>query len=471
MQAMLPPSGLQMISCLPKSYSDRGDIAEITNQEARFCTVQSSSSVREGAAMRGMLAVIVSLTLGLYAPPCFADDLSSTTDAPLVTLGRPVPLAASPKPLSTGSAIADVQLLPAAYLPPFPANTTASSPGAGLSGPPLAMPPLGVPVSPASPAEQYNCGVVTRSPGSDPSYWDKCKQFFVGIPGYVGGGEFGGRPLFQSDHAFDGFISPVTNPFYFEDPRSLTEVRPLFIFQGAAGRNPVFRGGDIEYAGLQARLAITDCLSVVMTKFGEVWIEPHNAGGDFQSHGGFAELVIGPKYTFWRSEATGTLAAAGLNFDIPAGSRQVLQNTGSLSLEPYLSLGQSFGHTPYGTFQALSTFGYNVSVDNQRSDNLFSSLHLDFDYGGLHKIYPLVELNWFHYTSNGKARDLNFEGGDLFNFGSRRISGHDDISLAVGGRFKLNECLQAGLAIEFPITNRSRDLMDYRLLVDFIFRY
>src|SRR5437763_1184921 len=25
---------------------------------------------------------------------------------------------------------------------------------------------------------------------------------------------------FQSDHVFDGFISPVTNPFLFEDPRS-----------------------------------------------------------------------------------------------------------------------------------------------------------------------------------------------------------------------------------------------------------
>src|SRR5262245_3493781 len=27
---------------------------------------------------------------------------------------------------------------------------------------------------------------------------------------------------FKSDHVFDGFISPVTNPFLFEDPRSLT---------------------------------------------------------------------------------------------------------------------------------------------------------------------------------------------------------------------------------------------------------
>lgn len=424
--------------------------------------------------MRGILAAIVGLILGLYAQPCHADELwprpPSTTEAPLVTLGRPMPVGAVPHTPSAGSAIADVALRPATYLPPTPANTVTSLQGPNLSGPLLALPAPVVPVSSASAAERYNCGVVTRTAGTDPSYWDKCRQFIGGIPGLGGGGEYGGRPLFQSDHTFDGFISPISNPFYFEDPRSLTEVRPLFIYQGAPRGNAVFRGGDIEFAGLQARLALTDCFSVVMTKLGEVWIEPHNATSDFQSHGGFSEIVIGPKYTFLRSEGTGTLGAVGLNFDLPAGSRQVLQNTGSLTLEPYLSMGQSFGRTTYGTFQALGTFGYNFSVDKQRSDNLFTSLHLDFDYGGLHKIYPLVELNWVYYTTNGQARALNFEGRDLFNFGSRTIAGHNEVSLATGARFKLNESFQMGLAAEFPLGTQ-RNLMDCRLMVDLIFRY
>src|SRR5438445_401491 len=51
----------------------QGEPCRNYKQEARFCTVQSSSSVREGAAMRGMLAVIVGLTLGLYVPACLAD--------------------------------------------------------------------------------------------------------------------------------------------------------------------------------------------------------------------------------------------------------------------------------------------------------------------------------------------------------------------------------------------------------------
>ena len=62
------------------------------------------------------------------------------------------------------------------------------------------------------------------------------------------------RPLrkpFQSDHNFDHFISPVSDPFYFEDPRALTELRPIFMFQSIPHNNPVFHGGNIEFFGTQ----------------------------------------------------------------------------------------------------------------------------------------------------------------------------------------------------------------------------
>ena len=42
------------------------------------------------------------------------------------------------------------------------------------------------------------------------------------------GAAFHGRNMFQSDPEFTYFASPVTNPFFFEDPRSLTEVRPIW---------------------------------------------------------------------------------------------------------------------------------------------------------------------------------------------------------------------------------------------------
>jgi hypothetical protein len=464
------------LSELPNRFSCGQGLAEITNGYALFCTVQGSGPVREDEAMRRILSATLGFALGLYAASSRAEEFSSSpmssADTPLVTLGRPVPLGTSLNKPSYNAVLPDGQLRPAAYTPPAPANFAAGFPAADPSGPTLAVPPLSAPGIPASAAEQYNCGVVTRSPGAEPSFWDKCKGWVGSVPGFAAVGDFGGgRPLFQSDHAFDGFISPVTNPFYFEDPRSLTEVRPMFIYQGAPTGNPIFHGGDIEYLGLQARLAITDCFSVVMTKFGEVWTETHHPNADFQSHAGFAEIIIGPKYTFLRSEATGTLGAVGLNFDIPAGSRKVLQNTGSLTLEPYISMGQSFCPTTYGGFHALGTLGYNASVDNQRSDNLFLSLHLDFDYGDLHKIYPFLELNWFYYTTNGKAEPVNFEGRDLFNFGARTISGHNEVTLAPGIRYKVNECIQMGFAAEFPLNKATRSVLDYRVMFDLIFRY
>src|SRR5437016_4990580 len=62
------------------------------------------------------------------------------------------------------------------------------------------------------------------------------------------------------------------------------------------------------------------------------------------------------------------------------------------------------------------------------------------------------------------------EGRDLFNFGSTSVSGHSEVSLAVGARYKVNESLQFGLIAEVPLTAH-RDLMDYRVTFDVIFRY
>src|SRR5262249_24403522 len=146
-----------------------------------------------------------------------------------------------------------------------------------------------------------------------------------------------------------------------EDPRALTEVRPIFIFQKTPNGNPVFAGGDIEFFGTQARVAFTDRLSLVVTKLGATSIEQHNADADFQNNVGFSEIYIGPKFTFLRNDNTCTLGAVGVTFEIPAGDKSVFQDTGSLSVVPYVSMGQSFFKTCYGAFDALGTAGFAFS--------------------------------------------------------------------------------------------------------------
>ncbi|MCS7046846.1 MAG: hypothetical protein NZO58_10860, partial [Gemmataceae bacterium] len=91
--------------------------------------------------------------------------------------------------------------------------------------------------------------------------------------------------------------------------------------------------------------------------------------------------------------------------------------------------------------------------------------------GWLKGFYPLVELNWTRYTFNGSDRDLNFEGTNLFNFGSKYIAGHDDLTIAGGFRYKFTEGVQLGVAAEFGLLGGSRHMEGFRLTVDMIFRY
>lgn len=388
-----------------------------------------------------------------------------------VALGAPVPCAPPPCSPSVPSA----PIIPAAYhasvLGPPQATVRAQSPD--VSGPSLVPPPGSPPPPPPPPPptnEPYNCGVVAGPPApAKHPFLGRVREWF----GMSRDGTAAPRTPFQSDHGFDevGLISPVSNPFLFEDPRSLTEVRPIFMWQQTPSSNLPFHGGDVEYAGIQARLAFTDRLSVVMTKLGYVWMEPHDHSlPDFQDATGFAELWLGPKYTFYRCEQTGTVAAAGLNFQIPIGSSRVIQDTGDLTLEPYISFAQNFGRSQYGSFNFMNTTGYAVDIGDKRSDYIFSSFHLDYDVARLHKIYPLVELNYFYFTDSGSQRPFNFEGRDLFNFGSEAVQTQSNLTLALGARYKFCEAIQAGLVGEFPLTGQ-HDLLDFRLTADLIFRY
>ena len=338
----------------------------------------------------------------------------------------------------------------------------------GALPPPPPPPPPGA-VADGSIDEKFNCAVKVNSSGG-PGFWDQTRDGIAGVPQAFGNMfSGGGRNLLQSDHCFDGFISPVSNPFYFLDPRSLTEVKPLLIYQKMPSTNAAMQGGSVWFYGLQGSVAITDMFSVVVPKLGAITLDSHNPA--IGSHTGMAEFSLGPQFTFYRNEQSKTLIAAGLLFDLAIGSGDVYQNTGDLSLVPYISYGQGFGKSNYGSFNFLTTNGYSAAIDSSRTDFFFSSLHLDYDVYNLNKIFPLVELNWFHYTTNGNSQQFfGFEGRDLINFGSGGVAGHNELSMALGARYKFCEWLQTGLVFEFPLINTS-DIMSYRIGFDLIFKY
>jgi hypothetical protein len=397
---------------------------------------------------------------------------------PPVTIGQPVPIAdgvptadgAPITPVAWSAAPAEPRFVVRGQsdLPPPAPPPIGSPPGGYPSGPPLPPPP-GITTNPGDP--YFSGGVPDNPPpgAAGPGFWGWTKSIFDLQSGPFCGS--GGRKPFQSDHCFDGFISPVSNPFYFEDPRSLTELRPVFMYQTIPHKNYAYNGGNVEFFGVQARVALTESVSIDMTKLGGIWLHPDHAAvpafaGD---RSGFADILVGPKWTFIRNDRSGTLGAVGLLFDIPTGSSE-LRAADGLSLFPFLTFGQNFFRTSYGSMNALGEIGYSFGVNNKPSDFFMTSLHLDYDIGNLHKIYPLIELNWRYYTNNGNAHVQSFEGGDLINFGATDISGRNNLDLAFGLRYKFNENFQLGTALQFPLVG-TKDLMDFRWTLDFIIRY
>jgi len=372
---------------------------------------------------------------------------------------------------------------------PIPLSTVPATRGLTARGqapdpvpPPPPPPPasLGAPVAPTpgigGPAEEpFNCGVANTKPtdGFWGKFGDRVKGCWNDVTGSVGK-TFQAGPggtMFQSDHQFDVFASRVSNPFYTVDPRSLTEIKPIFIWQRTPSSTPTFAGGDNFFLGFTGSVAINECFSITLNKLGLMWTEVEQPNATFNNHFGVSELHLGPKVTFIRNDTSGTVVAGGLIFEIPIGPSKIFQDTGNLSLDPYFSIAQNFWRSSYGSFNFMNTTGYSLECDNQRSCFVYSSFHLDYDVGNLKKIYPLVELNWAHYTRNGSAQSITFEGRDMFNFGANQISGRDMLTVALGARYKVNECFQLGLVAELGTVNLSHSLDKFRITFDMIFRY
>jgi hypothetical protein len=275
------------------------------------------------------------------------------------------------------------------------------------------------------------------------------------------------RLAFQSDCAFDNFSSPITNPFLAEDPRSLTELRPLYFYQGIPSAQYYYQGGHLSFLGVQARAAFTDRFSVVVSKVG--WSSISSGSPLGQSDTSFSEIWLSPKFVFWRVPDTQTLASFGLQFQIPTGSGTVYQGTGGLGLVPYLSFGRKIGESDYGAFHLINVAGYRMSTGSSGSSYFFDSLHVDLDVQDRHNFYPTLEMNWFHNSGNTGGQFLFFEARDFGNVGGN-ASSRDLVTIAPGFRYRFTDYLQMGLAVEFPLFG-TRDLFQYRLGVDLIWRY
>lgn len=271
------------------------------------------------------------------------------------------------------------------------------------------------------------------------------------------------RRPFESDHAFDGFVGPVSNPVFSKDPRNLTEVRLLFLQNWIPSGHAVFPNGNYQVYAAQARVALTDRLTLIADKDGYGVINPEN--GDQQD--GWLNIAAGLKYLLIRDVENQFLLSLGAQYELQSGEAQVFQSQGSGQLAAFATAGKEF----WGNAHFVGTIGHSFPMDRVYNTGfLYTDLHLD--YGLWNWFYPLVELNWFHYTSGGNwgIPHAVGEGDGHINFGTSGMNGDNLVTIAIGAKAKLNRHVDLGIAWETPISNRE-DLIADRITSELILRY
>ena len=296
---------------------------------------------------------------------------------------------------------------------------------------------------------------------------DHCDGMFRRLLGDSGCDAYGGccgkGKLFglftASDCRFTDFISPITNPMYFEDPRNLTEARVIFLNHQIPGA--VLGGGDVQLLATQLRAAITDRLSIIATKDGYIF-----AGNDAPPINGWANVNAGLTYNLYADPAQQRLISLGTRLEMPVGSYRALQgNSGTGVFDLFLTGGTQVGDLSH----VVSAAGFRLPTDpNKQNEQFYWSLHFDRRMQN-RPIYGLMEFNWYHWMSN-VAGGIPVGGLDLYNFGSSNAAGTNIVTGAVGVKYKPSAISEVGVCWEVPLTVQ-RDILDNRITADLILRY
>ena len=272
-----------------------------------------------------------------------------------------------------------------------------------------------------------------------------------------------------TDACFNDFVSPMINFVYFEDPRSVTEIRPIFVNHwvpdniGTGGA--VSAGGTVQLYALQFRARLTDRLSLIAVKDGFI-VDNTNGVLDSVLDDGWADVTAGLKYNLLRDTCEGKLVSAGFTYEVPMGSRRALQDVADGEFHFFLTGGQRVLN---GNGHLLSSLGYRLPVD-QGAQNTAIHWSNHFDYRVSERSYLFTELAWWHFTNDSGAGLPGIAGADLLNVTATGIAGQDLVTQSVGVKFKPAANTEIGIAYEFPLSD-FEDIFENRFMVDLILRY
>jgi hypothetical protein len=285
------------------------------------------------------------------------------------------------------------------------------------------------------------------------------------------------RPPLASDREFSNFIGFMSNPLQNIDPRSLTQVVPLFLSSWVS-TGPALPDLNAQAYGPAISVALTDRLSVGLNQGGYAFVHIDRAdrrgplrdliartrGDEFGgSREGFLNLGGYVQYTIIRDVENQFLATAGLRAVAPWGSYEVFQGKGNAHLAPYITVGKELGD-----FHVLATAGYQFSAhaNEPGTDVFYLNAHLDRQFFGW--VYPLVEVNWSYHTTTVPIALPTRQGYiDFDNFVSTGniVTGSAGVNLVlVRNRLELGGAYTRSLS-----TQRNIDINS--MIVKMVFRY
>ncbi len=255
------------------------------------------------------------------------------------------------------------------------------------------------------------------------------------------------------------FISPVSNPLYFEDANVATEIRPLFI-QHFIPKSFITGGGDARVYAVQLRYAVTERLAIIATKDGFIEFNPKT----IPHQDGWADLAAGIKYALIRDVENHFMLTPGIKLELPTGNQRVFQGSGSGVWDIFVSTAKA-----WDKIELQANVGVTIPNDFDKKTSL-AHYSVQLGYNACRWFKPFVSANAFTVLSEGKGPALDSEGFDLINFGSGNASGQTQVALGGGFRTEITKSCQFGLSGEVAV-GHPKGLFDSRIIADISYRF
>lgn len=272
------------------------------------------------------------------------------------------------------------------------------------------------------------------------------------------------------DKGFPNFIGYISNPTKALDPRSLTQILPIFDFVSLSTLTHTARGvgplppkdvtlvpaGDIYVIGPALSVAVNDRLNVGLTSGGPALTSYPGRSSGWLDLGGYAQ------YTLIRDVPGQFIGTVGMTWVAPSGTSSLFQGAPPWYLGAYGTVGKEFGDWHF-----LTTVGFEFPVGEGavRKDTFYGTIHIDRRFGWL---YPLVEFNWAVLTANADL-DTPFLP-HLFSLDNFSANG-SILTVAPGfNAVLIPDRLEVGAVYQTPIASQ-RDVHFNSVLVKLVLRY